>query len=171
MNAPNQQWCEDFLAVADPSELTLQLSCPIGSADTASNQLQYATIDGSLGYIIETMPAVRAALTAGMESVWLTGTRLRLVFGAESTWQASIAAVRAIDWSGERQFQVEVDEVTKLEWTATASGRATDVSANKGDLAPGSPPNAWSSCGTPARPVGLAIAPEGGLARPSQQDQ
>ena len=142
--------CEDFLAVADPSELTLQLSCPIGSADTASNQLQYATIDGSLGYIIETMPAVRAALTAGMESVWLTGTRLRLVFGAESTWQASIAAVRAIDWSGERQFQVEVDEVTKLEWTATASGRATDVSANKGDLAPGSPPNAWSSCGTPA---------------------
>ena len=96
--------CEDFLAVADPSELTLQLSCPIGSADTASNQLQYATIDGSLGYIIETMPAVRA-----------------------------------IVWSGERQFQVEVDEVTKLEWTATASGRATDVSANKGDLAPGSP--------------------------------
>lgn len=132
VNAPSEDWCDDFLTSVEPSDVRLRLSCPIGT----SEDRPYATIDGPLYEIIATMPAVRAPIDAGMQSVKLTTVSLVLDFGAEDTWAASIDAIRAIGWDGDRDFAITAYDTDGTEfrarWTSSATSRASDVQLFEG---------------------------------------
>lgn len=128
---PSEQRCDDFLASTQERELWISLHCPIGPAGVPAADLPSVGVAGNIAYITAMMPALRVTVEAGMHSVNLGPTSIVAHFGAEDGWEASIAALRAIDWQGDRDLEatIRAADGTRLEvgWTTTATGEARDI--------------------------------------------